>query len=72
MANNIEWLKEHFLIVGSVARIDSKKVTISNDEYQHLELAITAKINEMQTESYKKGYIQRGLDELRKYENDKG
>lgn len=82
LSNDMLWLDNIFI------RYDADKAPIypdgesawknkaNNDKVnsarEYAKLAITAKINEMQTEAYKKGYIQCGLDELRKYENDKG
>lgn len=79
--NNLEWL-EH--IIGTCNCPDNDSTCWFERTYNELDktdstnlmsekkvAAITAKISEMQTEAYKKGYIQCDLDELRKYENDK-
>jgi len=61
MANNTEWLDkvlDDFMYNATPVNLNYLKGK------KEAKLAITAKINEIQTESYKKGYIDGGIEIL--------
>lgn len=74
---NNEWLDEEIqslangfaLSSGTFWSIDD---VVGSQARERFKQAILSKLESLQVEAYKKGYIQCGLDELRKYENDKG
>lgn len=75
---NNEWLKPLMKEMGEkiVKGIYISVATDNDYDTQPLEdwleSAILSKLESIEQEAYKRGYIARGLDELRKYENEKG